>query len=146
MIKNPKDFKPIAGVSDLITMEKYSFGQITPFLGSRSFNSLKLWFLIKNLGKKNIGYLIEKRHEMVKYFASLVEKEGDFYLMNNIVINSAAYIYVPKELKEKLKINSLKKYIDLIKKIRVVRPEIAIGTDLVLGFCGETEEQFQKLY
>lgn len=33
-------------------------------------------------------------------------------------------------------------YIDLIKKIRAMRPEIAIGTDLIVGFCGETEEQF----
>ena len=119
LIKNPNDIKPVSGISDLITKEKYSFGQITPFLGSRSFNSLKLWFLIKNLGKKKIGYLIEKRHEMVKYFASLVEKEGDFYLMNNIVINSAAYIYVPKELKEKLKINSPKKYTDLINELNL---------------------------
>lgn len=36
------------------------------------------------------------------------------------------------------------KYLDLIKKIRIARPEIAIGTDLVLGFCGETEEHFQN--
>ncbi len=119
LIKNPKDFKPIAGVSDLITMEKYSFGQITPFLGSRSFNSLKLWFLIKNLGKKNIGYLIEKRHEMAKHFASLVEKENDFYLMNNVIINSVAYIYIPKELKEKLDENPSRKHIDLINELNL---------------------------
>src|SRR3989344_782634 len=94
LIKNPNDIKPVSGISDLITKEKYSFGQITPFLGSRSFNSLKLWFLIKNLGKKEIGKLIEERHEMVNYFASLVEKETDFYLMNNIMINSAVYIMI----------------------------------------------------
>lgn len=34
------------------------------------------------------------------------------------------------------------KYLELIEKIRVARPEIALGTDLVLGFCGETDEQF----
>lgn len=36
------------------------------------------------------------------------------------------------------------KYIDLIKKIRLVRPEIAIGTDIIVGFCGETDEQFNN--
>lgn len=36
------------------------------------------------------------------------------------------------------------KYLDIIKKIRIARPEIALGTDLVLGFSGETEEQFQN--
>lgn len=34
-------------------------------------------------------------------------------------------------------------YIDLIKKIRGANPEIAIGTDIIVGFCGETEDQFE---
>ncbi|MFZ2189519.1 MAG: tRNA (N6-isopentenyl adenosine(37)-C2)-methylthiotransferase MiaB, partial [Candidatus Magasanikiibacteriota bacterium] len=34
-------------------------------------------------------------------------------------------------------------YIDIIKKIRTKRQDIAIGTDIIVGFCGETEEQFQ---
>lgn len=102
LVKNPSDFNLISGVSDLITQEPYSFGQITPFLGSRAFNSVKLWFLIKHLGKKRIGKLIEKRHELVKFFASIVNKTPDFYMMNDVTINSAAFIYVPEELKTKL--------------------------------------------
>ncbi|MBI4427376.1 MAG: tRNA (N6-isopentenyl adenosine(37)-C2)-methylthiotransferase MiaB [Candidatus Magasanikbacteria bacterium] len=35
-------------------------------------------------------------------------------------------------------------YIDLIKKIRIARSNIAIGTDLIVGFCGETDEQFNN--
>jgi len=35
-------------------------------------------------------------------------------------------------------------YIELIKKIRQARPEIAIGTDIIVGFCGETEDQFEQ--
>ncbi|OGH84724.1 MAG: hypothetical protein A2261_00335 [Candidatus Magasanikbacteria bacterium RIFOXYA2_FULL_44_8] len=37
-------------------------------------------------------------------------------------------------------------YIDLIKKIRFARPEIALGTDIIVGFCGETDEQFQNTF
>ena len=34
-------------------------------------------------------------------------------------------------------------YINLIKKIRKRHPNIAIGTDIMVGFCDETEEDFQ---
>ncbi|MBU2541966.1 tRNA (N6-isopentenyl adenosine(37)-C2)-methylthiotransferase MiaB [Patescibacteria group bacterium] len=33
-------------------------------------------------------------------------------------------------------------YIDVIKKIRDKKPDIAIGTDIIVGFCGETEQDF----
>jgi len=102
LVKDPRKFELIAGVSDLITKEPYSFGQITPLFGSRAFNSLKLWFLMKNLGKERIGELVEHRHDMVKYFASLVERADEFYMMNEVTINSAAYLYVPQQLKNRL--------------------------------------------
>ena len=35
------------------------------------------------------------------------------------------------------------KYLEIIKKIRAAHPDIAIGTDLIVGFCGETEAQFE---
>ncbi len=34
-------------------------------------------------------------------------------------------------------------YLDVIKKIKAARPEIALATDIIVGFCGETDEQFQ---
>jgi tRNA-2-methylthio-N6-dimethylallyladenosine synthase len=37
-------------------------------------------------------------------------------------------------------------YIDLIKKLRKKIPGIAVSTDIIVGFCGETEEQFMDTY
>ncbi len=117
LVKEPRNFALIAGVSDLITKEPFSLGQITPFFGSRAFNSLKLWFLIKNLGKEKIGNIIEHRHDMVKYFSSLIIQTEDFYMMNEVTINSAVYLYVPKLLKQKLKTSKKEEAVSKINKI-----------------------------
>jgi L-2,4-diaminobutyrate decarboxylase len=117
LVREPRVFERVAGVSDLITKENFSFGQITPFLGSKPFNSLKLWFLIKNLGRKKIGRFIELRHELAKYFADLVGKERDFRMFNKVTINSAVFIYVPPFLKDRLEKDSEKHpVIDLINR------------------------------
>jgi tRNA A37 methylthiotransferase MiaB len=34
-------------------------------------------------------------------------------------------------------------YLELVHRIREFLPRIALSTDLILGFCGETEEQYQ---
>src|SRR3989339_332848 len=34
-------------------------------------------------------------------------------------------------------------YIDTVKKIREKKPNIGLGTDIIVGFCGETEGQFE---
>lgn len=94
LIKNPKKLELITSTSDLIMQEDYAWGQITPFIGSKSWVSLKIWFMIKNLGINNIGKMIEERCEMAKKFADMIEKSDDFVLINDININSVVFMYV----------------------------------------------------
>lgn len=96
--------KLITSTSDLIMQEDFAFGQITPFIGSKSWISLKLWFSIKSLGIRGYGKLIEKRCEMAQYLKNKINSSKEFVLLNDVNINSVVFMYV--ENKNNIKLNS----------------------------------------
>ncbi|MBI5254297.1 tRNA (N6-isopentenyl adenosine(37)-C2)-methylthiotransferase MiaB [Candidatus Falkowbacteria bacterium] len=62
------------------------------------------------------------------------------------------YLHLPlqagdNEILEKMNRKyTVEDYLKLIEKIRASRPSIHIGTDVIVGFPGETEEQFENTY
>lgn len=60
------------------------------------------------------------------------------------------YLHLPAQsgdneiLKKMNRKYTREQYVELIKKIRSAKPELAIGTDLIVGFCGENKEQFKN--
>jgi L-2,4-diaminobutyrate decarboxylase len=93
LVREPHKLKSTSSMSDLIMQEQFAFGQITPFLGSRPWASLKLWFVIKNLGRKGFGTIIDQRHQLALDLAALLEAAHDFVLINNVDINAVAFMY-----------------------------------------------------
>lgn len=99
ILRNPSNIMKIQRPEDIITGEDHSFGQITPFFGSRSFLSLKLYLLIKNLGKSGLGAIIECRHETARLLASKIIQNKNFTLINpKVDINSVIFLYNPEDM------------------------------------------------
>jgi len=115
-----------------------NFSDVNPFKNKDDFAAL-LWEINQIEGVERIHwtsvdpqYLNDYQIEVLKLpkqvnYLHLAAQSGD-----NEVLKKMNRHYTREQ------------YIDLIKKIRIVRPDIAIGTDLIVGFAGETEEQFQS--
>lgn len=94
LIKDAEKMKLITSTSDLIMQEDFAYGQITPFIGSKSWVSLKLWFAIKSFGVKGYGKLIEQRCEMANHLKKKIINSNDFVVLNDVNINSVVFMYV----------------------------------------------------
>ena len=66
LVRDPRDMAAVRRPEDIITGEAHSFGQLTPFYGSRAFDSLKLYLLIKHLGRAGIGRMVDWRCAMAR--------------------------------------------------------------------------------
>jgi L-2,4-diaminobutyrate decarboxylase len=93
VVRDPENMEKITSLSDLIMQEQFDFGQVTPFFGSKSWKSLKLWFMMKNFGKKGLDDLITHRYKLAVYFFNALKSNEDFVVLNNVEINSVAFFY-----------------------------------------------------
>ena len=98
LVRDPSRLRAIASESDLIMKERYAFGQITPFIGSKPWSSLKLWFAMKTIGIQGYGEIIEHRHALALTLQDMIDESEDFTMINRVAINSVAFMYHPKEL------------------------------------------------
>lgn len=113
-----------------------NFSDCNPYLNKDVFAAL-LWELNQISG-------IERIH----FTAADPQYFNDYQIEALTLPKQVNYLHLPAQsgdndvLKRMNRKYSREYYIDLINKIRVAKPEIAIGTDMIVGFCGETKEQF----
>jgi L-2,4-diaminobutyrate decarboxylase len=93
LVRDPQKIRTISTTSDLIMQEQFALGQITPFIGSKPWMSLKLWFAMKNIGRKGFGKIIDKRHHLALDLATLIDESSDFVRINEVDINAVAFLY-----------------------------------------------------
>ena len=93
LVRDPEALKGIATESDLIMKEDYAFGQMTPFVGSKAWISLKLWFMMKNYGWDGLEEIVEKRYEAAIRFMGLIKERDELTPINEVNINAVAFMY-----------------------------------------------------
>lgn len=78
----------------------WDLGFITPFFGSRGFESLNLWLFIKSIGKKGLEETVEYREKIARYAEKLVLESGFFVTLNKMDFYRMAFIFCPKIIHE----------------------------------------------
>ncbi|MEE1781689.1 pyridoxal-dependent decarboxylase [Streptomyces sp. SP17BM10] len=77
-------------------------GLITPFYGSRGFESLKLWALMKHQGTSGIGRLVEDRQATFQAMVDLLERTGCFRMLGTSDFYRCAFVFFPTPVAEVL--------------------------------------------
>lgn len=78
----------------------WDLGYITPFYGSRGFESMKLWLLIKHIGIQNLAKIVEQRDKNAKYAAELLNETGMFQIFHEMTFYRIVFVYFPDILKK----------------------------------------------
>lgn len=117
---------------------KSSLNPLNPYANKDDFAAL-LWELNQIQGIERINWTAADPQYFNEYQIEALKLSKQ---MN--------YLHLPVQsgdneiLKKMNRKYTREKYVELVKKIKETRPEISLGTDLIVGFCGETEEQFQN--
>lgn len=78
----------------------WDLGYINPFYGSRGFESLKVWLLIKTLGMKTLEKIIDDRQVLARYCHQLIKESNYFCILNDMDFYRMTFVYYPNEIKK----------------------------------------------
>ncbi|RGD60296.1 hypothetical protein DR950_23140 [Kitasatospora xanthocidica] len=99
LFRDPAVLGPFARYPDRATdPDCLDLGLITPFYGSRGFESLKLWALMKHQGTDGIGRLVEARQATYQRMVDLLERTGSFRLLGTSDFYRCAFVFLPDQV------------------------------------------------
>jgi glutamate/tyrosine decarboxylase-like PLP-dependent enzyme len=75
----------------------WDLGLITPFLGSRGFESLATWMMLRHIGVARLGELVERRQALVRHLARRIDASGLFVALNDVDFYRVAFVLCPPE-------------------------------------------------
>lgn len=96
LVRDPADLARFARYPAKTTdPDCLDLGLITPFYGSRGFDSLRLWAVIKHLGRSGVAELVERRQGTFAELRELVESTGYFAMIGTSDFYRCAFAYCP---------------------------------------------------
>ncbi|MFI8973148.1 pyridoxal phosphate-dependent decarboxylase family protein [Nocardia asteroides] len=98
LLRDPESARTISTYSDLIMQENFAFGQVTPFLGTKGWMSLKLWMMMLGRGRAGLASLADRRHELARRFAELVDAHPRLVRLNDPDLAAVVFAYLPTGL------------------------------------------------
>ncbi|GAA4714927.1 pyridoxal-dependent decarboxylase [Phytohabitans rumicis] len=81
----------------------WDLGLITPFLGSRGFESLATWTLLRHVGVRRLGDLVESRQAHVRYLERRIDETGLFISLNDVDFYRLAFVLCPPTIRQAIR-------------------------------------------
>lgn len=79
-----------------VEFDFFRYGQ----MGTRRFNSLKLWMALKFLGRQGYARIIERQIELTEYFANRLNELKDFKTLHAIETAVCCFKFLPDGMRE----------------------------------------------
>jgi glutamate/tyrosine decarboxylase-like PLP-dependent enzyme len=97
----------------LLTYSRYSkqledgasmdLGMITPFYGSRGFESLSMWLLLQELGLSGLDAVMEYREKLANVMEKLIGDVSYFLPLHEMDYYRLAFVFLPKQIQNLIK-------------------------------------------
>ncbi|OLT13844.1 hypothetical protein BJF78_21065 [Pseudonocardia sp. CNS-139] len=98
LVRNPVRLRAISSHSDLIMQEDFAFGQVTPFVGTKGWLSLKLWMAMRARGRAGLAASAEHRIGLARRFAEILEAHPRMVRLHEPDLTAVAFLYVPDDV------------------------------------------------
>lgn len=95
LVRDPAALRQVSSYSDLIMQEDFAFGQVTPFIGTKEWSSVKLWAMMRAHGRRGLTDLMRRRLITTRTFTGLVDDNPHLLRLNDPDMTAVVFLYLP---------------------------------------------------
>ncbi|OKJ52622.1 pyridoxal phosphate-dependent decarboxylase family protein [Streptomyces sp. CB02261] len=95
LVRDPASLRLVSSYSDLIMQEDFAFGQVTPFIGTKEWSSVKLWAMMRAHGRRGLADLMRRRLITTRTFTGLVDDNSRLLRLNDPDMTAVVFMYLP---------------------------------------------------